>query len=591
VTVTTPRPAPAAEPARPASSGLLRWITTTDHKLIGLSYIVTSLLFFALGGLLALGLRTELADPDQSFLNPETYNQFFTMHGSVMVYLFAVPFGFGLANYLVPLQIGAPDMAFPRLNALGYWMYLFGGTVMVSGFLTAGGSASFGWFAYAPLSGATYSPGVGPDLWIIGVVVTSTSGVLTAVNLITTIVMLRAPGMTMFRMPIFTWNMLVVSVMVLMAFPVLTSALAMLFADRHLGAHIFEVSEDGTPVLWQHLFWFFGHPEVYIIALPFFGVITEIIPVFSRRPVFAYRGLILATLAIGGLSVGVWAHHMFATGVVLLPFFSALSLLIAVPTGVKFFNWIGTMWKGQIRFATPMLFVIGGIVVFLLGGLTGVLQALAPVDFSVTDTYFVVAHMHYVIFGTAGFAGFAAIYYWFPKFTGKMMNERLGKWHFWLLFIGVNTTFLVQHELGLRGMPRRVVDYGKDDGFTTLNVISTVGSYIIGVAVLLFAINVVMSLRKGPPAGDDPWGGQTLEWWTTSPPAEHNFDSLPPIRSERPVWDARHPDAPAFAHERALVDGLSGNGPLGNGQSGNGESGDGGVGDGRSGDGGQPPAP
>jgi cytochrome c oxidase subunit 1 len=561
VTVTTERKAatPSGGPP-PASSGLLRWITTTDHKMIGLSYIFTSLAFFAIGGVLALVIRTELADPGE-IIDAETYNQFFTMHGSIMIYLFAVPFGFGLANYIVPLQIGAPDMAFPRLNALGYWMYLFGGTVMVAGFLTAGGSASFGWFAYAPLSGATYSPGIGPDLWIIGVVVTSTAGILTAVNLVTTIVMLRAPGMTMFRMPIFTWNMLVVSVMVLLAFPVLTSALAMLFADRRLDAHIFDVSEDGTPVLWQHLFWFFGHPEVYIIALPFFGVITEIIPVFSRRPVFAYKGLIMATLAIGGLSVGVWAHHMFATGVVLLPFFSALSLLIAVPTGVKFFNWIGTMWRGQITYSSAMLFTIGSIVVFLLGGLTGVLQALAPVDFSVTDTYFVVAHMHYVIFGTAGFAGFAAVYYWFPKFTGKLLDERLGIVHFVLLFIGVNMTFLVQHELGLRGMPRRVNDYGAGAGFTTLNVISTIGSYIIAVAVLIFAINLLLSLRKGKPAGNDPWGGQTLEWWTTSPPPEHNFDSLPPIRSERPVWDAHHPEAIAFGHASD-----SGNGQRGNGQ-------------------------
>jgi cytochrome c oxidase subunit I len=546
VTVTTERPAaplPSPPPA-PHAPGLLRWLTSTDHKVIGLSYIVTSLAFFAIGGILALLIRAELADPGQEFLDAETYNQFFTMHGSVMIYLFAVPFAFGLANYLVPLQIGAPDMAFPRLNALGYWLYLFGGTVMIAGFLTAGGAANFGWFAYAPLSGATYSPGVGPDLWIVGVVVTSTAGVLTAVNLVTTIFMLRAPGMTMFRMPIFTWNMLVTSVMVLLAFPVLTSALAMLFADRRLGAHVFEVTEGGTPVLWQHLFWFFGHPEVYIIALPFFGVVTEILPVFSRRPVFAYKGLILATLAIGGLSVGVWAHHMFATGVVLLPFFSALSLLIAVPTGVKFFNWIGTMWRGQLTYETPMLFAIGFMVVFLLGGLTGVLQAMAPLDFSITDTYFVVAHMHYVAFAAAGFAGFGAIYYWFPKFTGRMLNERWGRAHFALLFVGFNLTFFVQHELGLRGMPRRVADYEPDAGFTTLNVISTIGAFVMALGVLAFALNVLRSLRHGAPAGDDPWEGQTLEWATSSPPPEHNFDSLPPIRSERPLWDLRHPARP-----------------------------------------------
>jgi cytochrome c oxidase subunit 1 len=516
VTVTTERPGTAAVPA-PAprhNAGILRWLTSTDHKVIGLSYLVTSFGFFCIGGLLALGMRTQLAQPDQSVLSAETYNEFFTMHGSIMMYLFAVPFAFGLANYIVPLQIGAPDVAFPRLNALAYWMYLFGGLVMISGFLTA----------------------------IVGVIVTSTATVLGAVNLVTTIFMLRAPGMTMFRMPIFTWNMLVTSVMVLLAFPVLTSALAMLFADRHLDAHIFEVQKGGTPVLWQHLFWFFGHPEVYIVALPFFGVVTDILPVFSRRPVFGYRTLIFATLAIGGLSVGVWAHHMFATGVVLLPFFSALSLLIAVPTGVKFFNWIGTMWGGQLLFATPMLFAVGFLVIFLLGGLTGVLQAMAPVDFNVTDTYFVVAHMHYVVFAAAGFAGFGAIYYWFPKFTGRMMDERLGKAHFWLLFIGFNMTFLVQHQLGLEGMPRRVVTYRESQGFGSLNLISTIGSFIIAVSVLFFAWNLWRSLRHGPRAGNDPWDGQTLEWATTSPPPERNFDSLPPIRSERPFFDQKYGD-------------------------------------------------
>jgi cytochrome c oxidase subunit 1 len=487
-------------------------------------------------------MRTQLARPDQNLVSPETYNEFFTMHGSIMIYLFVVPLAFGIANYIVPLQIGAPDVAFPRLNALAYWLYLFGGLVMVSGFLTASGAANFGWFAYAPLSGATYAPGAGPDLWIIGVTVTSTAGVLGAVNLVTTIFMLRAPGMTMFRMPIFTWNMLVVSTMVLVTFPVLTAALAMLFADRHLGAHIFEVQKGGTPVLWQHMFWFFGHPEVYIIALPFFGVVTEIFPVFSRRPVFGYKGLIFATLAIGGLSVGVWAHHMFATGVVLLPFFSALSLLIAVPTGVKFFNWIGTMWRGQLQFKTPLLFSIGFLVVFLLGGITGVQQALAPVDFNVTDTYFVVAHMHYVIMALV-LAAFGGFYYWFPKFTGRMLDERLGKIHFWLFFIGINVTFLVQHQLGLEGMPRRVVTYRASDDWGALNMVSTVGSFILGVGVLVFVWNVIRTLRRGERVGNDPWDGQTLEWATTSPPPERNFDSLPPIRSERPFFDQKYPEA------------------------------------------------
>jgi cytochrome c oxidase subunit I len=543
MTTTAERPASPAAPApapRP-SSGILRWVTSTDHKVIGLSYITTSILFFLLGGVLALVMRTQLSRPDQNLVSPETYNEFFTMHGSIMIYLFVVPLAFGIANYIVPLQIGAPDVAFPRLNALAYWLYLFGGLAMISGFLTASGAANFGWFAYAPLSGATYAPGAGPDLWIVGVTVTSTAGVLGAVNLVTTIFMLRAPGMTMFRMPIFTWNMLVVSTMVLVTFPVLTAALAMLFADRHLGAHIFEVQKGGTPVLWQHMFWFFGHPEVYIIALPFFGVVTEIFPVFSRRPVFGYKGLIFATLAIGGLSVGVWAHHMFATGVVLLPFFSALSLLIAVPTGVKFFNWIGTMWRGQLQFKTPLLFSIGFLVVFLLGGITGVQQALAPVDFNVTDTYFVVAHMHYVIMALV-LAAFGGFYYWFPKFTGRMLDERLGKVHFWLFFIGINVTFLVQHQLGLEGMPRRVVTYRASDDFGALNMVSTIGSFILGVGVLVFLWNVIRTLRRGERVGNDPWDGQTLEWATTSPPPERNFHSLPPIRSERPFFDQKYPE-------------------------------------------------
>jgi cytochrome c oxidase subunit I len=541
VTTTAERPTAPAAPSPPPrhNVGILGWLTTTDHKVIGLSYMVTGLLFFLAGGVLALVMRTQLAQPDQNLVSPETYNEFFTMHGSIMIYLFIVPFAVGLANYIVPLQIGAPDVAFPRLNALAYWLYLFGGLVMVSGFLTASGAANFGWFAYAPLSGATYAPGAGPDLWIVGVIVTSTGGVLGAVNLVTTIFMLRAPGMTMFRMPIFTWNMLVVSTMILLAFPVLTAALAMLFADRHLDAHIFEVEKGGTPVLWQHMFWFFGHPEVYIIALPFFGVVTEIFPVFSRRPVFGYNGIILATLAIGGLSVGVWAHHMFATGVVLLPFFSALSLLIAVPTGVKFFNWIGTMWRGQLRFGTPLLFAIGFLVTFLIGGITGVQQAMAPIDFNVTDTYFVVAHMHYVFMAIA-MALFGGIYYWFPKFTGRMLNEKLGKWHFWLFFIGSNVTFLVQHQLGLEGMPRRVVTYKTSEDLGALNLVSTIGSFILAVGVLVFVWNVIRSLRHGTRAGSDPWDGQTLEWATSSPPPERNFESLPPIRSERPFWDEKH---------------------------------------------------
>jgi cytochrome c oxidase subunit 1 len=524
----------------PRPRGLLGWVTTADHKKIGLMYMVTAILFFLLGGLLAEGMRTQLAVPNNNFAGLSTYNEWFTMHGTIMIFLFAGPFAFGLANYLVPLQIGAPDMAFPRLNALSYWLYLGGGLITVSGFLTSTGAANFGWFAYAPLTEAIHSPGPGADLWIVGVALTGFSGIFTAVNLVATVYSLRAPGMVMFRVPIFTWNMLVTGFLILMTFPVLTSALAMLYADRHLGAHFFDPAGGGTPILWQHLFWFFGHPEVYVLILPYFGIITDIIPTFARKPVFGYKGMVFATLAIAGLSVGVWAHHMFATGAVLLPFFSALSLLIAVPTGIKFFNWIGTMWKGKLTFEAPMLFAIGFMLMFLLGGLTGVMLAEPPIDFHVTDTYFVVAHMHYVMFGGTTFAAFAGIYYWFPKFTGRRLNERLARVHFALLFIGFNLTFFPQHELGLRGMPRRVATYMANQNWSFLNLLSSIGAYILGVAMLPFLWNVWISWRRGAPAGANPWGAGTLEWATSSPPPDHNFDSLPPIRSERPVWDLTH---------------------------------------------------
>jgi cytochrome c oxidase subunit 1 len=542
MTLVDEKQAEAPEPPEPHEpSGLLKWFTTTDHKVIGKSYIATSFAFFCLAGVLALLLRTQLAEPNNGFLNQQDYNQIFTLHGTVMMFLFATPFGFGLANYFIPLHVGAPDMAFPRLNALSYWMFLGGGLIVVSGFLTAGGNAAFGWTAYAPLSDAVRSPGPGPDLWIVGLLLTGLSTVATAVNIVTTVFCLRAPRMTMFRIPIFAWNMLVTSMLALMAFPVFTAALALLFADRHFGTHIFDVSGGGIPILWQHLFWFFGHPEVYIIVLPFFGVVTQVLPVFSRRPIFGYRGLVFATLAIAGLSVGVWAHHMFVTGAVLLPFFSAMSFLIAVPTGVKFFNWIGTMWGGKLTFQTPMLFSIGFLVVFLLGGLSGVILASPPADFHLHDTYFVVAHMHYVLFGSALFAGFSGVYYWYPKMTGRMLREGWGKLHFWSLFIGFNLTFFPQHILGERGMPRRIATYGAGQGLDFLNMMSTVGSFLVGVSTLFFIWNLWIAWRKPVPAGNDPWGGHTLEWWTTSPPPPLNFTSLPPIHSDRPVWDYHHP--------------------------------------------------
>jgi cytochrome c oxidase subunit 1 len=543
MTVLAERPAVEEPEPEPEVSGLLRWLTTTDHKVIGKSYLVTSFGFFLLAGVLALVMRTQLAQPDSHVVGAETYNQLFTMHGTMMMYFFATPFAFGLANYFVPLHIGAPDMAFPRLNALSYWLFVGGGLVVTAGYLTSAGPADFGWVAYAPLSNGVHAPGPGADLWIVGLVLAGISTVLTSVNLVTTTLCLRAPGMTMFRIPIFVWNMLVDSILALMAFPVLTSALALLFADRHLHTHVFDPAGGGVPLLWQHLFWFFGHPEVYIIVLPFFGVVTQILPVFSRRPIFGYVGLVFATLAIAGLSVGVWAHHMFTSGAILLPFFSGMSYLIAVPTGVKFFNWLGTMWGGQLTFETPMLFCLGFMVVFLLGGLSGVLLASPPVNFHVHDTYFVVAHFHYTLFGSAVFAGFGAIYFWYPKMTGRMLREALGRVHFWLLIVGFNLTFLPQHLLGERGMPRRVATYAAGDHFTFLNLLSTIGSFLIGVSTLVFLWNLWVSWRQPVAAGDDPWGGHTLEWATTSPPPEHNFASLPPIRSDRPVWDLHHPQA------------------------------------------------
>jgi cytochrome c oxidase subunit 1 len=522
---------------------LLRWLTTTDHKVIGNLYMVTSFSFFLAAGLMAMAMRAELARPGLQFLSNQQYNELFTIHGTIMMLLFATPLFTGLANAVMPLQIGAPDVAFPRLNAFTYWVYLFGGLTVLSGFLTPNGAASFGWFAYAPLNSAVRTPGAGGDLWVMGLVVAGLSTILGSVNFITTIVCLRAPGMTMFRMPIFTWNVLFTSILALFAFPVLTAALLALEADRKFGAHIFDAANGGA-LLWQHLFWFFGHPEVYIVALPFFGVVTEILPVFSRKPVFGYVGLIGATIAITMLSAVVWAHHMFATGAVLLPFFSFTSFLIAVPTGVKFFNWIGTMWHGSLSFETPMLWALGFLFTFLLGGLSGVLLASPPLDFHVTDSYFVVAHLHYVLFGTVVFAMFGGFYFWWPKFTGHLLDERIGRVHFWSTFIGFQITFLVQHWLGEEGMPRRYADYLASDGFTTLNTISTIGAFLLGLSTLSFIWNVAWSARHGRRATeDDPWGfGRSLEWATSCPPPRHNFTSLPRIRSESPAFDLHHPE-------------------------------------------------
>jgi cytochrome c oxidase subunit 1 len=555
MTAVSPRPVESRQwPVRRQVRGswLARTIRTTDAKQIGIMYLFTALAWFVIGGLMALLMRAELGRPGMQLLSPEQYNQLFTMHGTIMLLFFATPIVFAFANFVVPIQIGAPDVAFPRLNSFAYWLYLFGGLIAFGGFVVPGGAADFGWTAYTPLSTWQHSPGLGGNMWVVGLALSGVGTILGAVNMITTILCLRAPGMTMFRMPIMTWNILLTSVLVVLVFPFLAAALFALAADRVLGAQVFNV-ETGGALLWQHLFWFFGHPEVYIIALPFFGIITEVIPVFSRKPVFGYKTLVAATILITMLSMSVWAHHMFATGQVLLPFFSLLSYLIAIPTGMKFFVWIGTMWRGQLTFESPMLFAIGFMVTFLLGGLTGVLLASPPVDFHVTDSYFVVAHFHYVLFGTIVFAVFSGIYFWFPKMFGRMLDERLAKVHFWMTFIGFHATFLVQHWVGNEGMPRRYADYLEGDGFTALNMVSTVGSFVLGAATLPFIYNVWKSYRAGPVVTvDDPWGhGNSLEWATSSPPPLRNFDRMPRIRSERPAFDTKFPQLAAGGQSAA----------------------------------------
>ncbi|WP_066520442.1 aa3-type cytochrome oxidase subunit I [Curtobacterium ammoniigenes] len=542
-----PTAAPGYQASRVGRKGnvIVQWITSTDHKTIGYMYLITSFLYFLLAGVMALVIRAQLFEPGLNIVaTKEQYNQLFTMHGTIMLLLFATPLFSGFANAVMPLQLGAPDVAFPRLNAFAFWLYFFGGLVVVGGFLTPQGAASFGWFAYAPLSDTTFTPGLGGSLWVFGLGLTGFSTILGAVNFVTTIITMRAPGMTMFRLSIFTWNTLVTSLLVLMAFPVLAAALFGLGLDRVFHAQIFNPANGGA-LLWQHLFWFFGHPEVYIIALPFFGIVTEVFPVFSRKPVFGYKTLVYATISIAALSVTVWAHHMYVTGAVLLPWFSLMTMLIAVPTGVKIFNWVGTMWRGSVTFETPILWAIGFLITFTFGGLTGVILASPPLDFALSDSYFVVAHFHYVVFGTVVFAMFSGFYFWWPKWTGKMLNERLGKIHFWLLFIGFHTTFLIQHWLGVIGMPRRYATYLPQDGFTWMNQLSTIGAMLLGISMIPFVFNVYVTARNAPKvAVNDPWGyGRSLEWATSCPPPRHNFTSIPRIRSESPAFDLNHPEA------------------------------------------------
>jgi cytochrome c oxidase subunit 1 len=530
---------PAASAYR---SGLYEWLTTTDHKKIGILYLVNSFIFFFIGGIFALLVRTELARPGLQLLHDELlYNQLFTMHGTVMIFLFIIPVLVGFGNYVVPLQIGAPDMAFPRINALSFWMLPLAGILLLLGFLT-GGAAQAGWTSYSPLAQdrPLSSTGPGQDLWIMALLLIGTSSILGGINFLVTIFKMRAPGMTMFRMPILVWTVLVTSVLVVMATPVLASALIMLFIDRNYGGHFFDPANGGNAILWQNVFWFYSHPAVYIMVLPAMGMISEILPVFSRKPLFGYKAFVFATAAIGALGFSVWAHHMFTTGKVFLPFFSLMTFLIAVPTGVKMFNWIFTLFRGKLTFSTPLLFALGFLSMFLLGGINGAFSAAVPVDFALQDTYWVVAHLHYVLFGGSVFGVMAGLYYWFPKMTGRMLNETLGKVQFVLMFIGFNMTFFPMHQLGLAGMPRRIADYASDAGWNDLNLLATIGGFMIASSTIPLLWNVFVSLRGGQPAGDDPWEANTLEWATSSPPPPYNFDRLPDIRSERPLFDLRH---------------------------------------------------
>jgi cytochrome c oxidase subunit 1 len=537
---------PAASTYR---STLYDWVTTTDHKKIGIMYVINSFLFFFIGGVLALGVRSELAQPGLQLVTDQTYNELFTMHATFMIFLFVIPMLAGFGNYIVPLQIGAPDMAFPRINALSLWMLPLAGILLLLSFVT-GGSAAAGWTSYSPLAQDRPLGSVGPgqDLWIVAIVLIGTSSILGAINFLVTMFKMRAPGMTLFRMPIMTWTVLVTSVLVLMATPVITSALIMLFIDRNYGGSFFDPANGGDAILYQNIFWFYSHPAVYVMVLPAMGMISEILPVFSRKPLFGYKAFIFATAAIGALGFSVWAHHMFTTGAVYLPFFSLMTFLIAVPTGVKMFNWVFTLWRGQLMLKTPLLFALGFLSMFLLGGINGAFSASVPVDFALHDTYWVVAHLHYVLFGGSVFGIMAGLYYWFPKMTGRMMNETLGKTQFVLMFIGFNMTFFPMHELGLAGMPRRIADYASTAGWNDLNLLATIGGFTIAASMIPLLWNIFVSLRSGTPAGDDPWEGNTLEWATSSPPPPYNFDHLPEIRSERPVFDQRHGVAPASGH-------------------------------------------
>jgi cytochrome c oxidase subunit 1 len=539
------------------SEALYSWVATVDHKRLGLMYMATAIIFFLIAGIMAMVIRAQLIVPENHVVGPDTFNRLFTMHGTTMVFLVGMPIIAGMSNYLIPLMIGARDMAFPRLNAFGYWIFLFGGILLyfsylgANGLFGAGSAPDVGWFAYAPLTERAFSRGTSTDYWILGILVSGVGSIVSAINVIATTFCMRCKGMKLSRMPLFVWVMVVDAWMVILALPPLSAGQIMLLFDRYLGANFFNTQAGGSAVLWQHFFWIFGHPEVYILIFPAFATVSEVVPVFSRKPIFGRQAMVGAVVAIGFISFGVWAHHMFAVGMAPISniFFATASFLVAVPTGVKIFNWLATIWGGKIRFSTPMLFCIAFIFQFLIAGLTGVMLAVTPFDWQLTDSYFVVAHFHYTLTGSFLFGVFAAIYYWFPKATGKMLSETIGKWHFWLLVIGFHLTFDPQHILGILGMPRRVYTYAPGRGWEPWNMMSSIGAAIQFIAIACFAWNVIRALIKGERAGDDPWDAWTLEWTTTSPPPEYNYETDPEVRSSRPLWDLKHPDDPDWKYE------------------------------------------
>jgi cytochrome c oxidase subunit I len=534
-----PVPQVVAHRAEPEPRGFVSWLKTTDHKRIGIMYMVTTFVFFILGGTEALMIRLQLGTPENTLVSPQVYNQLFTMHGTTMIFLFVVPMMAGLGNYFLPLMIGARDMAYPRLNAISFWLLLLGGIVFYASIFWNPPEA--GWTSYVPLSNAFYSPGGGEDAWIYLIHLTGLSSILGAINFYATVANMRAPGMSWGRLPLFIWALLTYSVLIIVAMPVIAAAVTMLLTDRHFGTHFFDPTEGGSALLWQNLFWFFGHPEVYIMVLPGFGIVSEILPVFARKPIFGHKAIAASTVSIGFLGFLVWVHHMFTTPIpeVVLIFAMLASFFIAVPTGVKIFNWIATLWRGTIEFKTPLLFCVGFISLFTIGGISGVMLAVVPVDWQLNETYFVVAHIHFVLMGGAVFTIFAGLYYWFPKITGRMLSESIGKLSFWLMFVGFLATFLIQHVIGLEGMPRRVYEYENVGNLGLYNLISTIGSFILAAGVGVTIVNVLRSLKVGAIAGPDPWKANTLEWFTPSPPPVNNFDTLPRIRSVEPMKDIR----------------------------------------------------